>query len=101
MAKSTQPLLPMWYRVLTVIFGIFVIAVALIVLIYPYFAVWLLIFLLALALLIMGMDRLVAGISGHPFTFMTPFFEAMAAGDKTQAPTQATPPAQTPPKANP
>lgn len=59
--------LPTWYRVLAVIIGVFSIALALIVLIEPLLALWLLIFFLAFALLLMGIDRLVAGISGHPF----------------------------------
>jgi hypothetical protein len=57
----------MWYRVLAVIVGVLSIGLALIVLVDPLLAVWLLIFFLALALLMIGIDRLVAGISGHPF----------------------------------
>lgn len=56
----------MWYRALAVVVGVLSIVVALIVLIEPLLAIWLLILLLALGLLFVGMDRLVAGITGHP-----------------------------------
>ena len=95
MAASATPLLPMWYRTLAVIVGVFSIALALIVLVEPLLALWLLIFFLALALMLMGVDRLAAGISGHPvggmFTLMGP-----ASGGSG-----GTPPAQTPPKSSP
>jgi len=88
--------LPMWYRTLAVIVGVFSIALALIVLVEPLLALWLLIFFLALALLMMGIDRLVAGITGHPFgqavTLMPPLIGVGASRSGT-----ATPPTQTPP----
>jgi len=87
--------LPTWYRTLAVIVGVFSIALALIVLVEPLLALWLLIFFLALALLMMGIDRLIAGITGHPFGQM----EAMIpiVGGVTTDKPSGTPPAQTPP----
>ena len=64
--------LPMWYRVLATIVGVMSIGLALVVLVAPLLAVWLLILLLAFGLLFIGMDRLVAGISGHPFGWVGP-----------------------------
>jgi hypothetical protein len=66
------PKLPTWYRVLAVIVGVLSIAVALIVLVLPLLALWLLVLLLAVGLLFMGMDRLVAGITGHPMVHVLP-----------------------------
>jgi len=66
--------LPMWYRVLASVVGVLSIVLALIVLVEPVLAVWLLIFLLALGLLFMGMDRLVVGISGHPLPWVAAMF---------------------------
>lgn len=64
---SRSAKLPTWYRVVAIIVGVLSIVLSLIVLIEPGLAVWLLIFLLALAMMFIGMDRLVVGISGHPF----------------------------------
>jgi len=91
---TPSPMLPMWYRVLAVIVGVFSIALALIVLVRPYLAIWLLIFFLALALLIIGVDRLVAGISGHPFGPMMPPLSAdgTSAGGPAGAPRGPNPP---------
>ena len=64
---ASSVVLPMWYRAFAVVVGVLSIALALIVLADPRLALWLLIFLLGFALLVIGMDRLVAGITGHPF----------------------------------
>lgn len=79
---TSVPKLPMWYRVLAIIVGVLSIVVALIVLVDPHLAIWLLILLLAVGLLFMGMDRLTAGISGHPMVHvlgMVPFTETREA----------------------
>jgi hypothetical protein len=93
---ATPVKLPTWYRALAVIVGVFSIALALIVLVEPLLAVWLLIFFLALALLVMGIDRLVAGVTGHPFgqtiSMMPPFLGAVTSGPSTTAPPTQTPP---------
>jgi hypothetical protein len=84
--------LPMWYRVLASIVGVLSIVLALIVLVEPVLALWLLIFLLALGLLFMGMDRLVVGISGHPLAWV----EAMLPPSMSSA-AGGTPPGSSPP----
>lgn len=58
--------LPTWYRVLAAIVGVLSIVLAVIVLVWPGLAVWMLIFLLAFALFWVGIDRLVMAISGTP-----------------------------------
>lgn len=69
---ATSTKLPTWYRVLASVVGVLTIALALVVLIDPLLAVWLLIFFLAFGLLFIGMDRLVIGISGEPLWRMIP-----------------------------
>ncbi len=62
---ATSTLLPTWYRAFALIVGVISIALALVVLVEPVLALWLVIFLLAFALLVMGIDRIVTGITGH------------------------------------
>jgi hypothetical protein len=62
--------LPVWYRVLALVVGLITIALAFIVLVDPALGLLALVFLLAFALLVMGFDRLIAGITGHPFGWM-------------------------------
>jgi len=69
---ATAAKLPMWYRVLAIVVGVMALVSAMIVLADPVLAVWLLVFLLALGLLVMGMDRLVIGISGQPLWWVVP-----------------------------
>ena len=69
---GTAAKLPTWYRVFAIVVGIMAIISAMIVLVEPVLAVWLLIFLLAFGLLFMGMDRLVVGISGQPLWWAMP-----------------------------
>ena len=90
--------LPTWYRVLAVIVGVMSIALALIVLVDPLLAVWLLIFFLALALLFMGMDRLIAGITGHPFGQMMPMMPRLGGGSGASQSSPGTAPGQGPQK---
>jgi hypothetical protein len=85
MAASSAKL-PTWYRVLATIVGLMSIALALVVLVAPVLAVWLLIFLLAFGLLFIGMDRLVIGISGQPLWWVGPMTPP-----NPSAPTLATP----------
>jgi len=68
--SSVQPTpltLPAWYRGLAVVVGVIAIILAFVVLLDPVLAVATLILLLAFALLIIGIDRLVAGVTGHAF----------------------------------
>lgn len=58
--------LPTWARVLTILVGVFSIAAACIVLLFPGIAVLTLVLLLGVALFFIGIDRLAAGVTGHP-----------------------------------
>ena len=60
----------MWARLLAIIVGVFSIAAAVFVLLFPGVAILTLVLLLGIALLFMGFDRLAAGISGHPHAIM-------------------------------
>jgi hypothetical protein len=62
--------LPTWARVLAIIVGAFSIAAACIVLLFPGIAVLTLVLLLGIALFFIGIDRLVAGVTGHPHAEM-------------------------------
>lgn len=94
MASMSATKLPNWYRALAVAVGIISIVLALIVLVMPLLALWLLIFFLAFALMLIGLDRLIAGITGHPFPGMLTFVPpAMAGGDQpTPSGSPPTPP---------
>lgn len=59
--------LPGWMRALAIIVGIISIVAAIIILIYPAIAVATLITLLAIGLLLMGIERLAIGISGRAY----------------------------------
>lgn len=88
--------LPTWYRAFAIIVGVVSIALALVVLVEPLLALWLLIFLLGFALLVIGLDRLVAGVTGHPFGWMGPQFLGGAPpsppGSSTGGPSGPVPP---------
>ena len=66
MAPPTATL-PGWYRALAILVGLISIALAFVVLVDPALAVATLILLLGFALLVIGIDRLIAGVTGHPF----------------------------------
>jgi uncharacterized membrane protein HdeD (DUF308 family) len=68
--QSSQAVLPTWYRAVAILFGLITVGLALLVLADPVLGVAALIFLLAFALLVMGVDRIIAGITGHPFGWM-------------------------------
>jgi hypothetical protein len=59
--------LPNWYRAFATFVGVLSIILALVVLADPLLGVAVLVLLLGFALLVIGIDRLVAGITGHPF----------------------------------
>jgi hypothetical protein len=69
MHQLSTATLPGWYRVLATIVGIISIALAFVLLIFPGLALLTLVFLLAFAFLVIGIDRLAAGITGHPYGF--------------------------------
>lgn len=62
--------LPTWYRVLTTIVGVVLVVLAFVLLVYPGLALLTLVFLLVFAFLVLGVDRIAAGITGHPFGWM-------------------------------
>jgi len=82
MATPSGPKLPGWYRALATLVGVVSIVLAIVVLVDPALGVLTLVFLLGFALLVIGIDRIIAGITGHPFGFMP-----------TMMPAPGTPPA--------
>ncbi len=58
---------PGWMRALSVIVGIIAIIAAIIVLIYPAIAIATLVTLLAIGLLLIGIERLIIGLSGRTY----------------------------------
>lgn len=70
MAAAPGPKLPGWYRVLATLVGVVSIVLAIVVLADPALGVLTLVFLLGFALLVIGIDRIAAGITGHPFGWM-------------------------------
>ncbi|MGA8303340.1 MAG: hypothetical protein WA547_04165 [Thermoplasmata archaeon] len=63
--------LPTWYRSLAVLVGLVSIALAFVVLLDPALGLATLVLLLGFALFIMGIDRVVAGVTGHPYGIMS------------------------------
>jgi hypothetical protein len=59
--------LPSWYRALAIVVGVISIGLALLVLVDPALGLALLVILLAFALLVIGFDRLIMGVTGHTF----------------------------------
>ncbi|HTW55215.1 MAG TPA: DUF308 domain-containing protein [Thermoplasmata archaeon] len=72
MPSSSGPKLPNWYRGLATLVGLVSIVLAIVVLADPALGLLTLVFLLGFALLVIGIDRIIAGITGHPFGFMPP-----------------------------
>jgi short repeat uncharacterized protein DUF308 len=68
--QSPQVKLPVWYRILAVIVGLITIGLAFVFLAFPGLALLTVVFLLGFVLLVIGIDRLIAGITGHPFGWM-------------------------------
>jgi len=96
MAAASTMKLPTWYRAFAVTVGLLSIVLALVVLVEPLLALWLLIFFLAFALLLMGIDRLVAGVTGHPFRQMMAILPPVMSAAEQPRPS-ASPPGQAPP----
>ncbi len=59
--------LPGWYRALAIVVGLVAILLAFVVLADPALGLATLVLLLGFALLVIGLDRLIAGVTGHPF----------------------------------
>jgi uncharacterized membrane protein HdeD (DUF308 family) len=64
--------LPGWARAFAIVVGIIALIAAAVVLLFPGVAILTLVFFLALALLFIGIDRLISGITGHPYSWMMP-----------------------------
>jgi uncharacterized membrane protein HdeD (DUF308 family) len=86
--------LPTWYRGLAILVGLISIALGFIVLAFPGLALLTLVFLLAFALLVIGIDRLIAGVTGHPFGWMPGMGTGWPGAPGTAKPSD---PNQTPP----
>jgi hypothetical protein len=88
--------LPSWYRALALVVGLISIALAFVLLAYPGLALLTVVFLLAFFFLVIGIDRLVAGVTGHPYGFS---LMPMMGAPKGPAPgTGDAPAGSTPPK---
>jgi len=66
-----KAILPTWARILAVIVGVLLLAAAGLVLLEPVYGLFLMVVFLGIALVFLGMDRIVAGITGHPYSWMT------------------------------
>lgn len=67
----SRVVLPNWVRGIAVAVGILSILLAFVVLVFPRVALLTLVFLLAIALLCIGIERLIAGITGQPYAWAT------------------------------
>jgi len=88
MTQAAKATLPGWARVLAILVGVVSLILGIVVLVYPGLALLTLVFLLAIAFLFIGIDRLIAGITGHPYYWLTPI--APPSGVQTPAPMTAT-----------
>ncbi len=96
--QSASARLPSWYRGLAVVVGVISIALAFIVLLDPVLAVATLILLLAFALLVIGIDRLIAGVTGHPFGSWMGGAAGGVVSEVIGSPAGQSPPSGAPPK---
>jgi uncharacterized membrane protein YbaN (DUF454 family) len=79
LSRAAKATLPGWARALAVVVGIVSLVLGLVVLAYPGLAILTLVFLLAIAFLFIGIDRLMAGITGHPYYWLAPWTEPSSA----------------------
>jgi uncharacterized membrane protein HdeD (DUF308 family) len=84
--QSSQARLPTWYRAVAVVFGVITVGLAFLVLADPTLGLAALVLLLAFALLLMGVDRIIAGITGHPFGWMPSVMREVASGSPPGSP---------------
>lgn len=70
--QGTQITLPGWYRALAIIVGVIAISIGITCLIFPGIALWLVVFLLGFFLLVIGIDRIITGATGHMFGWASP-----------------------------
>jgi Short repeat of unknown function (DUF308) len=79
LSQAAKATLPGWARALAVVVGIVSLILGLVVLTYPGLAILTLVFLLAIAFLFIGIDRLMAGITGHPYYWLAPWTQPSSA----------------------
>ncbi len=60
--------LPRWARIFGIVVGVVSILAGVLVLVYPGLGLFVVVYLLAFALILLGFERLAMGISGHPYT---------------------------------
>jgi len=65
--ESVRMSLPGWARAFAVVVGILSIIAGFLVLVYPGLGLLVVVYFLAVALIFLGLERLAAGITGHPF----------------------------------
>lgn len=70
MRQPASARLPGWYRALATTVGVVSIGLAFGVLAFPGPAILTWVFLLGFALLVIGIDRVAAGVTGHPFGWL-------------------------------
>ncbi|MGA9840434.1 MAG: DUF308 domain-containing protein [Thermoplasmata archaeon] len=93
--QSPSITLPRWYRAVAILVGVISIVLAFVVLLDPGLALATLVLLLGFALLVIGIDRIVAGVTGHPYGFMSGALPRT--GAETGSGSSGTGPAQNPP----
>ncbi len=93
MPPSSGAKLPTWYRAFATFVGLLSIVLALVVLADPVLGVAVLVLLLGFALLVIGIDRLVAGVTGHPFGF-APGLQPLVGSPPPSSGPGGSPPAQ-------
>jgi uncharacterized membrane protein HdeD (DUF308 family) len=72
MQQAATMTLPGWARALAIVVGIVSLILGVVVLLFPTLGLLTLVFLLAIAFLFIGIDRLIAGITGHPYSLLAP-----------------------------
>lgn len=78
MSQGSRLTLPGWARALAIVVGIVSIILGIVVLLDPALGLLTLVFLLAIAFLFIGIDRLIAGITGHPYYGLLPMMATAA-----------------------
>jgi len=68
MTQGQQQKLPGWARALAIVVGLVSIIAGLLVLVFPGLGLLVVVYFLAFAFLLLGIERLAMGITGHPHT---------------------------------
>jgi Short repeat of unknown function (DUF308) len=86
MTQAAKATLPGWARALAIVVGVISLILAVVVLAFPSLAILTLVFLLAIAFLFIGIDRLLAGITGHPYYWLGPLMPPSGASSSSTGP---------------